>query len=115
MRNYVLIFCAVAVFFLLVSCTIQEEQTDMEMYESANEVYRDYLFEYGIDSTLFSSPTIESRENGRKSYKWIAFGTEDEPVGVEVIVANKKGAKPEMILIGNTEAWFPFVGSKRRP
>ena len=84
------------------------------LFKGAREVYEDYLSEYGIDRALFSSPTIETHKNGNRSYKWIARGSEGIPVGVEVIVAKIKGTKPEMILIGDTDAWLPLVGSKRK-
>ncbi|MEW5802482.1 MAG: hypothetical protein AB1847_10325 [bacterium] len=103
-----------AVVVLLASCTIQGDRTDAEMFEAANEIYQDYLFEYGIDSALFSSPTIETRQNGIRSYKWIAIGSKGTTVGVEIIVKKMKGTKPEMILIGDTDAWLPFVGSKNK-
>ncbi len=103
-----------AVIVLLAGCTTQSDRSDKEMFEIANEMYQDYFFEYGIDSKLFAAPIIESRQNGLKSYKWIAMDFKRVPIGVEVVVPKKKSTKPEMILIGNTDAWLPFVGSKNK-
>jgi hypothetical protein len=96
---------------LLAGCTVR---TDAEMLEAANKVYQDYLFEYGIDGSLFSQPIIITREGGAKSYKWLAIGSEDNPAGIEVVVPKMKGAKPEWFLIGNKDAWLPLIGSKNK-
>lgn len=104
-----------AVLALLTGCTIPGDRTDTEMFEAANEVYQDYLFEYGIDSLLFQYQAIEARQDGTKSYKWIATSAKGGPVGVEVVVSKMKSKKAEMILIGDTDAWLPFVGSKNKP
>jgi hypothetical protein len=83
------------------------------MFDDSNEVYLDYLFEYGIDSTLFSPPVVRNLPNEDRSYKWIATGAHNVPVGVEVIVKRNNNVKPEIILIGDTDAWLPLVGSKK--
>jgi hypothetical protein len=110
-KNNIIMFAVVA---LLFGCTTNQYRTDAEMFATANEIYRDYLFEYGIDSDLFSSPITKELSNGNKSYKWVAMGASNLPIGVEVIVAKSKKTKPEMILIGNTDAWLPLVGSKNK-
>lgn len=83
------------------------------MLESAKKVYQNYLFEYGIDSKLFSLPIVEDRQDGTRSYKWLAIGTEGNPAGVEVLVTKTKGTKPEWILIGTKDAWLPLVNTKK--
>jgi hypothetical protein len=95
-------------------CTTQRSRSDKEMFDISNEVYQDYLFEYGIDSALFSSPVVRNQPNGSISYKWTAKGAHDVPVGIEVIVSRNKDTKPEMILIGHADDWFPLVGSKNK-
>ena len=85
------------------------------MFEAARQVFSDYLFEYGIDPALFPTPTVTDRSNGDKSYKWITTGARGIPVGVEVTVKKRKSAKPEWMLIGDTDAWLPLVGSKNKP
>lgn len=97
---------------LLTSCTFQGDRTDWEMFQAANKVYQDYLFEYGIDSKLLSAPVVENCPNSKKSYKWLVLGMENVPVGVEVIVSKQKTQKPEMILMGDKE-WLSLIGSKR--
>lgn len=110
--KYFYVVCAVIAIFSC--CYFQGDRTDAEIFEVANEVYKDYLFEYGIDNALFSSFNMEARQDGQKRYKWIAIGSKGDMVGVEVIVSKKKNIKPEMILIGDTDAWIPFVGSKTK-
>ena len=108
------LFIIVIIMELLAGCTIQQDRSDAEMLAAANEVYQDYLFEYGIDSALFSSPIVKTRPNGDKSYKWMAKGLGGTPVGVEVIVEKINNKKPEMILIGDTDVWLPLIGSKNK-
>jgi hypothetical protein len=103
-----------ATFAMLAGCTNQVDRTDEEMLEDATKIYQNYLSEYGIDSALFQSPIVESRQDGTKSYKWLAESSEGSKVGVEVVVSKIKNINAEMILIGDTDAWFPFVGSKNR-
>jgi hypothetical protein len=99
---------------LLVGCSSYQYRTDTEMFDAANEIFQDYLFAYGIDSTLFSSPIIKKLSNGEKNYKWVTMAENDIPLGVEVIVTKDKKTKPRMILIGKTSAWFQLVGSKNK-
>lgn len=103
------IFCVTI--SLLLSCAPQGERTDAEMLEIANEVYRNYLFEYGIDNELFLLSNMEVSQDGQKRYKWVAIDSRNGNVGVEVIVSKNKNIKPKMILIG-TDAWIPFLGSR---
>lgn len=97
---------------LLVACTIRGDRKDTEMTEIASEIYQNYLFEYGIDSELFFAHTVENCQAGIKKYKWITTSLDGLQIGVEVVVSKKRDRKPEMILIGDTDAWLPFVGSK---
>lgn len=111
MRKF-LIFCTI--FALFCGCDTLIHRTDGEMFKAALKVYEDYLFEYGIDSALFGPPTTKTLQEGGRSYKWIAKGSEVRPVGIEVIVTRNKFTKPEMILIGDEDGWKPLVGSKNR-
>ncbi len=106
------IICAIFAFFS--GCSNLIYRTDEEMFKAAHKVYEDYLFEYGIDGALFMSPTTKTFQDGSRSYKWIARGSESRPVGIEVIVTKNKFTKPEMILIGDADGWIPLVGSKKR-
>ena len=104
------LFIIVIIMELLAGC----DRSDVGMLAAANEVYQDFLFEYGIDGSLFSQPIIKTREDGSKSYKWLAKDSEDNPAGIEVVVPKMKGAKPEWFLIGNIDAWWPLIGSKNK-
>ena len=105
---------ALAMVALLAGCETHKYRTEEQMLKAAHKVYEDYLFEYGIDSALFASPKIETLQNGNRSYTWIARGSDGIPVGIEVIVTRIKGTKPQMVLIGDADAWFPLVGSKNK-
>ena len=106
------VLCTILTF--LYGCGTLIHRTDEEMFKAAQKVYEDYLFEYGIDGTLFESPTSKTLGGDNRSYKWIARGTERKPVGIEVIVTRNKLTRPEMILIGDADGWRPLVGSKKR-
>ena len=102
------------IIFMFAGCIVAGERSDAEMSVSAYEVFNDYLFDYGISSELFSAPTIEARQGGLKSYKWIPIGSKGDAIGVEVIVSRLRSTKSEMILTGDTDAWLPFIGSKHK-
>ena len=108
--KYFFLICVL--FNLLASCESQNNRTEEEMLKAAYKVYKDYLFEYGIDESLFLPPVIEIRQNGNKSYKWFAMRPESTPVGVEVVVSKMKEKKPEMILIGDFYAWLSFLNDQ---
>jgi len=107
-------FVLCTIFTVFSGCNTLIHRTDEEMFKAAHKVYEDYLFEYGIDSALFESPITKTLEGGSRSYKWIARGSENKPVGIEVIVTRSKLTKPEMVLIGDADSWRPLVGSKKR-
>ena len=111
LKNSILIASIIGLFF--VGCAVRDKRTDAEMMQAATEVYQNYLLEYGIDGKLFS-PTTETLPNETKFYKWTAIGAASNLVGVSVAVTRIKNVKPEMTLIGNTDAWLPLVGSKRK-
>ena len=98
---------------LLAGCGPRKgNNTEAEMFKAAYEMYQDYLFEYGIDSTLFMPAIIEVRQDSLRSYKWLAVIPNGDTVGVEVIAAKSRVIKPEMILTGNNDAWIFFLGTK---
>lgn len=111
LKNSVLIVGIVG--FFLVGCSGRDKRTDSEMVQAATAVYQDYLFEYGIDGKLFL-PATETLSDETKIYKWTAIGSASNLVGVSVTVTRMKNVKPEMTLIGSTDAWLPLVGSKRK-
>ncbi len=83
------------------------------MFVDANGIFQDYIFEYAIDVDLF--PVFcATKMDGHNKYTWIVKGTEDDPLGIEVVVAKNKKIKPELVLIGELSRWKPYVGSKHR-
>ncbi len=104
--------CAVIIFLL--GCNNKENSPDAEMFNTANKVYQDYLFEYGIDSKIFSLPIIETQLDGTKSFKWIAIDSKKNVVSVEVLVVKTNDTKPELILTGNNDAWLHLMNTKER-
>lgn len=112
MKTFILI--GAMLFFGVSWCTSQQDRTNAEMFKLADEAFFDYIWELAIDQSRFAEPIIEAHPNGIKSYKWLAIGSENNPVGVELYVAKSKKIEPELIQIGDFEAWRPFMGTRPR-
>lgn len=94
---------------LFAACGNNDVNSDRAMYKAAYNVFQDYVIEYRIDSTLFESPVIEDWQDSLKSYKWLSTNSEGDTLGVQVLVKKRHGLKPEMILIGDKDAWLTFL------
>lgn len=112
-KYYYRILILIIVFVLFFIFKQQGDRTDVEMFKVADKLYKFTLFELAIDSELFPILTIENHENGTKSYRWIVKGTENDPVGMEIVVHRKAGTEPEMTRFGR-ERWGQLAGSERR-
>jgi len=110
-KRYYLIIIIITILFLFFLFDRYGKRSDVEMFSVANNLYEVYIFEFAIDSGLFPSLTIENRQDDSKCYRWIAKGTEDDPVGIQIIVDREKGSEPKMTSIG-WEKWDELVGSK---
>ncbi len=113
----VILFCVVL--FAGVSwCTSQQDRTNSEMFKLADTEFFDYIWELGIDQKLFAEPIIENRPNDVKSYKWLAIGSENNPIGVIVVVSKSKDIEPELIPIPNNgnfldnSGWRKLLGTR---
>ncbi len=117
MKVFLLICTVVALFS---GCTMQKDRTDAEMFKLADEAFFDYIWELAIDQKLFAEPIIETRQNGVKSYKWLAIGSENNPIGTEVRVSRAKNIEPELIPIPigvyvfENDAWKKLLGTRPR-
>ena len=112
------IFVIVIVGVLLAGCSLQKgNNTEAEMFRVAHDMYIDWLFNIGLDTTSFMPPIIETCQDSLKNYKWFALSPNGDTVGVEVTVAKSRAIKPELIMFGTWDAWFPFLhteDAKRR-
>ena len=90
------------------------------MFKLADEAFFDYIWELAIDQNLFAEPIIEAHPNGVKSYKWLAIGSENNPIGVEVRVSKAKNIEPELIPIPigvyvfENDAWKKLLRTRPR-
>ncbi|MDZ4217649.1 MAG: hypothetical protein U1D70_01310 [Methylobacter sp.] len=115
MKAFILI--GAMLFFGVSWCTSQQDRTNAEMFKLADEVFFDYIWELAIDQNLFAEPIIEAHPNGVKSYKWLAIGSENNPIGIEVYVSKSKDVEPELIPIprgyvfDNSE-WHKLLGTR---
>lgn len=100
-------------------CTSQQDHTNAEMFKLADTEFYDYIWELGIDQKLFAEPIIENQPNDVKSYKWLAIGSEKNPIGIVVYVSKSKKVEPELILFphGNIlehSGWIKLLGTRPR-
>lgn len=108
-----IIFISTLIFFL--GCTSQKERTDTEMFELAEELFKDYLFELRVDNKLFALPIIEEKQSGTKSYRWLTAKSVTSPIGVELHIPRQKKMDPEWIQIGSFDDWRPLMGTAPSP
>ena len=93
---------------LILACGKTQVSSEEKSFKAVYKVYKDYLFEYKIDSTRFMPPIHNIKEDSR-SYKWLAVNSNGDTVGVEVLVSIKDEEKIGMRLIGGKDAWLPFL------
>ncbi len=110
MVKFFLLICTVVVLFS--GCTTQKDRTDAEMFKLANEAFQDYLWELGIDRKLFTAPIIEEQQNGVKSYKWLAIGSENNPIGLEIRATKASNIELDWLFIGDSDAWLKLRGTR---
>jgi len=100
---------------LFVSCSQQMNsiRTTKEMQSVAEKQYKDYLFDYGLDSTRFTMASPNVIAGGKTLYRWAAVTAAGDTVGIEVEVFASKKEKPMLSITGQKEAWYAFLEENR--